>query len=153
MSATLKTQGLNPFNLGRAGECLHEEGSEELASVSNSLAAFANGEILSARHHALEHAAKGRAGCGLLSGDEWIYMTRFSFSFVTPDESLQRVPGILNKIRGLSYKNSVIKPDFESGVWYVDGGQNDSKANAHSRFDLSVRGPYSEWVRNILKDF
>lgn len=103
--------------------------------------------------HALEHAAKGRAGCGLLSGDEWIYMTRFSFSFVTPDESLQRVPGILNKIRGISYKNSVIKPDFESGVWYVDGGQNDSKANAHSRFDLSVRGPYSEWARNILKDF
>ena len=103
--------------------------------------------------HALEHAAKGRAGCGLLSGDEWIYMTRFSFSFVTPDESLQRLPGILNKIRGLSYKNSVIKPDFESGVWYVDGGQNDSRANAHSRFDLSARGPYSEWARNILKDF
>ncbi len=103
--------------------------------------------------HALEHAAKGRAGCGLLPGDEWIYVTRFSFSFVTPDVNLQRLPGILNEIRGLSYKNSVIKPDFESGVWYVDGGENDSKANAHSRFDLSARGPYSEWARNILKDF
>ncbi len=102
--------------------------------------------------HAAEHAAKGRAGCGLLAGDEWIYTTRFSFSFVTPDECLQGLPGILNKIRGLSYKNSVIKPDFKSGVWYVAGGQNDSKASAHSRFDLSARGPYSEWARSILKD-
>ncbi len=75
------------------------------------------------------------------------------FLAITPDASLQRLPGILKKIRGLSYKNSVIKPDFESGIWYVDGGQNDSKANAHSRFDLSVRGPYSKWARKILKDF
>jgi len=104
-----------------------------------------------ALEHAMAHAAKGRAGCGLLAGDEWIYMTRFSFSFVTPDRALNKLPGILSQIRELSYKNSVIQPDFESGVWYIKDGNNDSRANAHARFDLSARGPYAGWVRDVLE--